>query len=454
MSQIELRRNKAPKLDRRSFLAGSGVCLSLPLLEAMLPTGKTAFAQSATPTRMLTFFTGNGCHMQTFQPTTAGDHTADGSFRGASSLAPLKDLWQDVTTIKGLNNDPMRGQTGDHGKGSGAFMTCDTVQKNTISSRITMDVVAANSIGSQTRFSNLHLGLDKAGTGFPDNGFSAAYMGNISWINPNTPVPKEVSPQNLFNKLFGGTLPTTSTTPTGTVDTRSVVDRSVLDAVLADVNRLQNKLGTTDKEKLQGYLEGVRDLEKQLAANSAPIVVTASCKKPTIGANGNFVTNSRLMNDLMVMAFTCDLTRIISYMFSNGLTGRAYSNLGISGGHHSISHHGSSQSNYTMLKKIDTYHMEELADLCKKLKAQKDVQGKSLLDSTIVFYSSEIADGNSHSHYNLPVVLVGKGNGVVKSGRHMNIAATNMANLYLTMMKAVGANVNSFTNSTGALSLV
>ena len=368
MSQIELKRNKAPKLDRRSFLAGSGVCLSLPLLEAMLPTGKTAFAQSATPTRLLTFFTGNGCHMQTFQPTTAGAHTADGGFRGASSLAPLKDLWQDVTTIKGLNNDPMAGQTGDHGKGSGAFMTCGTVQKNTISSRITMDVVAANSIGSQTRFSNLHLGLDAAGGGFPDNGYSGAYLGNISWINPTTPVPKEVNPQNLFNKLFGGNLPTT---PPGTVDTSGAVEKSVIDAVLADVKRLEGKLGTTDKEKLQGYLNGVRDLEKQLNANTTPTVQPTACKKPTIGGNGNFATNSRLMNDLMVMAFTCDLTRIISYMFSNGLNGRVYSNIGVSGGHHDISHHGSQQSNYDKLKQIDIYHMGELADLCKNLRHKK-----------------------------------------------------------------------------------
>lgn len=447
MSQITFRRNKAPKLGRRSFLAGSGACLSLPLLEAMLPMGKTAFAADATPGRMLTFFTGNGCHMQTFTPGSTGDFSS--GFRGATTLDPLRDIWQDVTTIKGLHNDPMRGQTGDHGKGSGAFMTCAEVAKNVISSHTTMDVIAARQIANQTRFSNLHIGIDRAGTGFPDNGFSAAYLGNISWENSSTPVPKETDPQRLFNRIFGGDLPEMP----GGVDTAAAVNKSVIDAVLGDVNRLESKLGVTDREKLQGYLNGIRELEMQLGDTSQTEAPPSACAKPNIGSNGDFVRNSRLMNDLMVMAFTCDLTRVISYMFSNGLNGRVYSNLGIGGGHHNISHHGGRESNYAELRKIDRYHMEELADLCKKLKAQTDVQGKSLLDSCIVYYSSEIADGNSHSHYNLPIVLVGKGNGNIRPGRHIDLGNNRLSNLYLTMMQHVGANVNSFGDSSGPLNL-
>ena len=448
MSQIELRRNKAPKLGRRSFLAGAVVCLSLPLLEAMLPGGKTAFAQSATPGRMLIFFTGNGCHMQTFTPGSVGDFSE--SFRGATSLNPLRDLWADVTTIKGLHNDPMRGQTGDHGKGSGAFMTCAAVEKNRISSHTTMDVIAAREIANQTKFANLHLGLEQVGSGFPDNGYSAAYMGNISWENASTPVPKEIDPQRLFNRIFGGDLPATQ--PGTGSNTLVAVNKSIIDAVLADVNRLHGKLGVTDREKLQGYVDGVRELEKKIGdPGQAP--VSSACTKPNIGANGNFARNSRLMNDLMVMAFTCDLTRVISYAFSNGMSGRVYSNLGIGGGHHNISHHGGRESNYVELRAIDKYHMEEFADLCKKLKAQVDVQGQSLLDSCMVLYSSEIADGNTHSHYDLPVVLVGKGNGKIRPGRHINTNSGKMADLFVAMMQHVGANVNSFGNSTGPLNL-
>lgn len=446
MSQIELRRNKAPRLNRRSFLAGAGVCLSLPLLEAMLPGGKTAFAQSFTPGRMLIFFTGNGCHMQTFTPGSAGAFT-DG-FRGATSLNPLRDIWTDVTTIKGLHNDPMRGQTGDHGKGSGAFMTCAAVEKNRISSHTTMDVIAARQIASQTKFANLHLGLEQVGSGFPDNGYSAAYMGNISWENATTPVPKEIDPQRLFNRIFGGDLPTNP----GGVDP-ATINRSVLDAILADVNRLERKLGVNDREKLQGYVSGVRELEKKIGGSGQGGQASSACAKPNIGSNGNYARNSRLMNDLMVMAFTCDLTRVISYAFSNGMSGRVYSNLGIGGGHHNISHHGGRESNYVELRAIDTYHMEEFADLCKKLKAQVDVQGQSLLDSCMVLYSSEIADGNTHSHYDLPVVLVGKGNGKIRTGRHLTTSSGKMADLFVAMMQHVGANVDSFGNSTAPLNL-
>lgn len=447
MTQIELRRNKAPKLNRRSFLAGSGVCMSLPLLEAMLPAGKTVFAQDATPGRMLVFFTGNGCHMQTFQPSQAGNF--NGNFGTATSLNPLRDIAGDITTIKGLHNDPMMGETGDHGKGSGAFMTCARVAKNRIESATTMDVIAARQIASQTRIQNLHLGIDRVGTGFPDNGYSAAYMGNISWENGATPSARENDPQRLFNRLFSGDLPNNS----GGVDTSGAVNQSVIDAVLADVNRLQNKLGIADREKLQGYLDGVRALERQLSANQPDIVEGSACEKPNIGSNGDFARNSRLFNELMVMAFTCDLTRVISYVFSNGLNGRRYGNLGISQGHHDISHHGNNQGNFDLLKKIDTYHMEEYAHLCKRLKETTDIQGKSLLDSCMVLYSSEIADGNSHSHYNLPIVLAGKGNGRVRSGRHINTNSGRIADLFVAMMQHVGANVNSFGNSNGPLNL-
>lgn len=447
MTQIELRRNKAPKLNRRSFLAGSGVCMSLPLLEAMLPTGKTAFAQDATPGRMLVMFTGNGCHMQAFTPSRAGDF--NGNFGTATSLNPLRDIAGDITTIKGLHNDPMAGQAGDHGKGSGAFMTCAEVAKNRIASATTMDVIAARQIEGQTRYRNLHLGIDGVGGGFPDNGYSAAYMGNISWEDASTPSPREDNPQRLFNRLFSGDLPENS----GGVDTSAAVNKSVIDAVLGDVNRLENKLGIADKEKLQKYLEGVRELEGRLNFEQPDMVQSSACERPNIGGNGNFDINGKLFNDLMVMAFTCDLTRVISYVFSNGLNGRSYSNLGISKGHHDISHHLGQQGNYDLLKKIDTYHMEQYADLCKKLKASTDIQGKSLLDSCMVLYSSEIADGNTHSHYDLPIVIAGKGNGRVRSGRHINSNSGRIADLFLAMQQHVGANVNSFGNSRGPLDL-
>ena len=441
MKPIELKRTQIPTLGRRSFLAGSGVCMSLPLLEAMLPKGKTAFAQDATPTRMLTMFAGNGCHMETIQQDASAVFA--GNFGSATSLNPLLPLIDDVTTIKGLFNDPMKGQTGDHGKGTAAFLTCAKAEKQRISTNISMDVITANQMGHETPIPLIHMGLDRVGAGFPDNGFPGAYLGNISWQNATTPVPKEIDPQALFNRLLGASLPNKAI--------GANINKSVIDAVLEDANRLQRRLGVADKEKIQSYLDSVHELERQLHLSGQ--MGQGACSTPTLGANGDFVINSRLMNDLMVMAFTCDLTRIISYMFSNGLSGRVYQNLGIRDGHHNIADHGGQLANKEKLREIEVYRIGELADLCQKLKAHTDIQGQSLLDSCIVYYSSEIADGNSHSHYNLPIVLVGKGNGVIRPGRHINVGTSPLANLYLTMMNAVGANVNAFANSSGGLDL-
>lgn len=441
MRPIEFRRRQVAKLSRRSFLAGSGVCISLPLLEAMLPLGKTAFAENATPTRMLTMFTGNGIHMQTFQLNES--QTFNNDFGTATTLNPLLPLIDDVTTIKGLVNNPMGDENRGHGTGSASFLTCAKAERNRIYTSISMDVITANKMGHQTPIPLLHIGLDKAGTGFPSNGWSAAYMGNISWQNPTTPTPKEIDPQQLFNRLFRASPPKNNLN--NNID--ELLNKSVLDAVLDDANRLQRQLGATDKEQVESYLASVRELELRLQLSQT------NCKHPTLGPNGNFVTNSRLMNDLMVMAFTCDLTRIISYMFSNGLSARQYTHLGSAMGHHEASHHAGHSNKIELLRKIDTYHMQELADLCIKLKNHTDIQGQSLLDSCIVYYSSEFADGNSHGHYDLPIVLVGKGNGAIRPGRHINVGRTQLANLYLTMMNAVGANVDSFASSMGGLNL-
>lgn len=441
MPAIEFKKTQTPKLTRRSFLASSSVCMSLPLLEAMLPAGKTAFAENATPTRLLTMFTGNGMYMPQFQPNSLSVLTSD--FANATSLNPLLPLINDVTTIEGLFNNLVGVKNRGHGSGSASFLTCAKAEKFTIRTNISMDVVTANKIGHQTPIPLLHLGLEKASTGFPSNGWSAAYMGNISWQNPTTPTPKEIDPQQLFNRLFHASPPSTNL---GTA-TDKMLNKSIIDAVLDDANRLQSRLGNADREQLQGYLASVRDLEVRLQSTRE------SCTHPTLGPNGNYVINSRLMNDLMVMAFTCDLTRVISYMFSNGLSARQYAHLGSTMGHHEASHHDWHSDKIELLRKIDTYHVQELADLCLKLKNHTDIQGRSLLDSCIVYYSSEFADGGAHGQYNLPVVLVGKGNGAVRSGRHIKLENIELANLYVTMMNAAGANVDSFGNSTGGLTL-
>lgn len=445
-NMIDLKRNRAPKLNRRSFLAGSGIALSLPLLEAMLPIGKTAFAAESSPGRMITVFTGNGIHMQTFTPTQTGS-----TFTLPATLQPFVPVQSDMLVLTGIENAPAKiGGTGDHGKGSGAFLTCAPARKSPtdLFSATSMDQVAAQVIGSATKFPSLELSIDGGGGigGNCDNNYSCAYMRNISWSTPTTPQPSISNARQAFDRLF-------SSLPTGNPQANiSAINKSVIDAVLADVNRLNKQLGTNDREKLQEYLNSIRQLETQLASGGQTQPVGA-CMAPTRPESTlDYRATSRAMNDIMVMAFQCDLTRIATYMLSSGLSGRQYSHLGISSGHHSISHHGGLQSNYDLLQKIDKYHMEEVSYLVQKLKATKDIQGNNLLDSTVVYYSSEISDGNYHNHDNLPILLFGKCNGRFKTGRHIKYTnRPQLASLYLNMLEAVGAPQASFGNSSTKL---
>ncbi len=447
MKRIETKINKAPKLSRRSFLGGTGVCISLPLLEAMLPTGKTAFAQSASPTRMITVFTGNGIHMQTWTPNATGRN-----YTLPETLEPLAPLKNDMLVLTGIENAPAKPNgVGDHGAGSGGFLTCSSVRRSTsdLLAAVSMDQVAAQRIGGATRFASLQLGINAGGGigGNCDNNFSCAYLRNISWSTPKTPMPKISDPRQAFDRLFSDLSDSGSNAE---IQRLATLNKSVIDNVLEDANRLEAQLGSNDRAKLQEYLNSIRELEEQLEMEPS----AGSCNPPVRpGSNLNYQEKSRAMNDIMVMAFQCDQTRIISHMLSNGLSGQRYSHLGIGNGHHSISHHGSRQSNYDQLKKIDKYHMEELSYLAQKLKATTDIQGKSLLDSTVIYYSSEISDGNRHNHDNLPILLIGSANGYFDTGRHIRYSGRPpLANLYTSMLEAVGAPVDRFgDNGTGKL---
>ena len=451
MSKIELRRNKAPKLSRRSFLAGSGVCMSLPLLEAMLPFGKTAFAQNiGSPARMITVFTGNGIHMQTWTPSTTG-----ANYSLPATLQPLAAVKNDMLVLTGIENAPGKPSgAGDHGSGSGAFLTCVQVRRSTsdLYAAVSMDQVAAKKIGGATRFASLELGIDAGGGvgGNCDNNYSCAYLRNISWSSPSTPMPKIDDPRQAFNRLFSD-ISNTGSSNNSQLQKLAALDKSVIDNVLADVNKLNTQLGTTDRQKLQEYLTSIRELETRLSSSTP--TSGGACSVPAMPGTGlSYHAKSRAMNDIMVMAFQCDLTRIVTHMLSKGLSGQQYTHLGISNGHHNISHHASRQSNYDMLKKIDKYHMEELAYLVTKMKATTDVQGKNLLDSSVVYYSSEVSDGNKHNHDNLPVLLIGSCNGYFKTGRHVQFSnKPQLASLYMSMLDAVGAPVSSFGNSTSKL---
>ncbi|MDH3685066.1 MAG: DUF1552 domain-containing protein [Myxococcales bacterium] len=430
-------------LSRRTFLRGTGACIGLPLLDAMIPA--LTRAQPVPTRRLLTYYVPNGIHMPSWTPATAGS-----GFALPPILQPLSAVQNQLLVLTGLANQPAEPDgPGDHAAGTGSFLTCTHVVKTSgtdIRNGISMDQVAAQAIGASTALPSLQLGTDGGGgTGDCDSGYSCAYTRNISWAGPVTPLAKEVSPQGAFDRLFRGA--GLELTPEER-ERRKRLRLSVLDTVIDDANRLQSDLGGADRQKLDEYLTAVRELERRVE----DVDPNETCDATAPGDPTDIRDRSRAMSDVMVKAFECDLTRIISFMLGNAGSNQTYPFLGIGDGHHQISHHQNQPSNFAQLETIDTWEIGEFAYLLEQLAAIQEPDG-SLLDNSLVFFSSEIEDGNSHRHRNLPVLLAGGGGGTVDSGRH--VVYENyppIANLFIAMLNALDVPATTFgDDGTGPL---
>ena len=427
------------RLNRRAFLGGAGAMVSLPLLEAMVPS--KALAQGNSPTRMLCYYVPNGMHMQSWTPATTGS-----DYALSKTLMPLSNVKDDVLVLSNLANRPGQpDQIGDHASGTGSFITATHVKKtegSDIQNNISVDQVAANEIGQQTRFASLELGIEGGGSaGGCDSGYSCAYTRNISWSGPSTPKPKTVDPQVHFDRLFGG-LDANATEQERLK--RQKMNESVLSYVMDDTRKLQSKLGQNDREKLEEYLTSIEELETGL--QRAAMDSADQCLLPDRPAsNLSREAHVLMMTDLMVLAFECDLTRVQTFMLGNAGSYYTYGFLGINEGHHTISHHQSLQSNYDKLEIINEWEMRMFAYLLEQLKLKTDYTGNSILDSSLVFLSSEISDGNRHNHDNMPVVLAGQANGYLNTGRHVRYAQEqSFGDLFVSMLDAVDVQVSNF----------
>jgi len=341
---------------------------------------------------------------------------------------------------------------GDHASGTGAFLTCAHPFKTegaNIQNGISMDQVAANKIGELTRIPSLQLGLEAGGgTGNCDSGYSCAYARNISWASSTQPLPKVTSPGVVFDQIFDGFDPEETSAEKAK---RNKYRSSILDYVLADAKALQAKLGKTDKDKLDQYLTGVYDVEEKIKKSETGPVCTI-IDKP--GEDLGFQEHLAVMHDLMVLALQCDATRVISFMMANAGSNRSYDFIGVTGGHHEISHHQGVQENFDKLTVIDTWEMQQFAALLEAMDAIEETDGRTLLENSSVFLSSEIEDGNSHSHYNMPILLAGTAGGLIKSGRHLSFdGEQSVGKLFLSMLQTVGVTDDTFGDAQGALDL-
>ena len=456
-------------LSRRTMLRGLGVTMALPLLDAMLPTGgvaraavdaaakATGGAAGAFPTRMATIFMPNGVHFRDWTPTGTGkDYTL------SPTLEALKDVKGDFSVLSGLALDNARAKgdgAGDHARSAAAFLTgahpYKTAGRN-IKIGVSMDQVAAKHLGTQTRLPSLELGLDRGAlAGACDSGYACAYSGNISWSSDTTPVPKEVDPASVFDRLFGSA----DERANRENQTRRLKFRkSILDFVADDAKRLNGQLGSGDRHKMDEYQTSIREIEKRIenarslnAEQQRAQAKQPDMPRPAAGIPDDVAEHMTLMWDLLVLAFQADVTRISTLMIAADGSDRSYENIGITEGHHALSHHGGDEEKVEAIKKIDRFHMQQVGYFIKKLKAIKEGDG-TLLDHCMIMAGGGIGDGNRHNHNNLPVILAGGGNGTLTTGRHVQYDRdTPLCNLYVSMLDRMGAKVDRFGDSTGPL---
>jgi hypothetical protein len=449
--------NKA--LARRTFLRGVGATLALPLLDSMVPVRLRAARFGETPIRLGYVYTPNGiigCSDKSPKPFMWTPKTAGANFEFSPTMKVLEPFREYVNVFSGLAQVTGRALgdgPGDHARATATFLTGVHPFKTggaNFKLGISADQIAAKELGKYTQLSSLELGLEPQPlAGNCDSGYTCAYM-SMSWRSDTTPVPAELNPRTVFERLFGDGESTDPAARQARLDEQ----KSVLDYVTGNLSRLRGSVGAGDKRKLDEYLEAVRDIERRIQRAEEQNITTQlpHMERPS-AVPDHYEEYSKLMLDLQVIAWQTDMTRVTSFMMGRDGSNRPYREIGISDGHHSISHHQNDPERVEKLIKIDELHTAMFAYLLKRLKETPDGDG-SLLDHSLVLFGSSLSESNIHTHDDLPIVLAGSANGQVKGNRHLQYPKeTPLNNLLLNMFDHAGVpNIQSFGDSTGRLS--
>ncbi len=326
--------------------------------------------------------------------------------------------------LSGLTLDKARPNgdgAGDHARAMAAFLTGRQPRKThgaDIRVGMSVDQVAAEKVGKATRFASLEIGCEGGkNSGNCDSGYSCAYSANLAWRTESSPVAKEINPRLVFERLFSA-----PGKGDDKAQRRERYKQSILDFVGEDARQLKNRLGSTDRHKLDEYLTGVRAIEQRLVRVEKTARTGRRRRHRPTGVPRDYREHLHLMADMLALAFQADLTRVATFVFANDGSNRSYRDYGVAEGHHDMSHHGGSKDKKAKIQKINQFHIEQFAYLLGKLKAVKEGNG-TLLDNCMIVYGSGISDGNRHNHDELPILLAGKGGGTLKTGRHLRYRA-------------------------------
>lgn len=451
-------KNQSLQVNRRNFLRGLGVCVALPAFESILPVRalgavtqpQIATTASGAPLRMAFLYVPNGVNKKKWKPTGAGSAYQLGP--SLEPLTPYRDDFQIISKLEQKNGWAGPDGAGDHARANASILTGARPKKTAgadIRVGVSVDQVAARQLADVTRFASLELSCDGVRkSGSCDSGYSCAYQFNLSWRSENTPVAPESNPRLVFERLFGAGK---AGERQRNFDMRLAQQRSILDFVMDDAKSLQRQLGQNDQQKLDEYLTGVREIEARIQKAEKFRHLPDPNSDAPAGIPSNYQEHIRIMADMMVLAFQTDSTRVATFLLAHDGSNRSFKDIGVSDGHHNLSHHQNNPETLEKIAKIDTFYAAQFAYFLKRMRETKDRDGKPLLDNSMVVYCSGLGDGNAHSHNDLPVILAGRGGGAFHPGRHVDPSGNvPMNNLYVTMLNNLGVKVDSFGDSNGA----
>ena len=431
-------------LSRRTLLRGAGVSLALPWLEVM----HAAPEKAKPPVRMAAMYMPNGVHQQMWTPEGEGR-----DFKLSPTLSSLEDLKSQLVVMTNLWNQDSKGGDGHYVKISG-FLTCTTITKtlgvDINCNGVSMDQIAARTAGKQTPLASMELGIAPVTTGVDKNvGYTRVYGSHIAWSGPTTPLAREINPRLVFERLFKASGPQGSS---------AKQDILLLDRVLEDSKQLRTQLGAADRQRLDEYLSGVRSLEDRLDRATRPQQSKWKLRAPfdpnlkPEGIPKEYAEHVRLMMDMIALGFQTDTTRVATFMFGNEVSNQSFSFVeGVSGAHHSLSHHQNEADKMRQYQLINCWHIAQYGYLLRKLRAMKEGES-TVLDNSMVLFGAGIRDGNKHDPHNLPLVMAGRAGGRIDAGRHLVYTADSpLSNLYVSMLDAFGTPVERFADSTGPL---
>jgi hypothetical protein len=430
-------------LSRRTLLRGVGTALALPLLDSMVPALRAQAATAANPQRRFgAIFVPLGERPGYWTPKTVGDN-----FEFSDILKPLEPYRKSLTVLSELC-DPLDG----HAVTVAAWLS-GSIPKKTIAedvhNGITIDQVIAKKIGQDNVFPSLELATEDF-TGYIggcDPAYSCAYMNTLSWKTATEPLPMEINPRVVFERLFGRP---------GTAEQRAAqmrTDASVLDSLKDEVTDLEAGLGPKDRTRLNDYLENVREIEQRIQRAEKQSATDVRVPDAPIGIPDSFEEHVALQFDLLALAYEADLTRVFTFMMSRDASQRVYPNIGITEPHHSMSHHGNDPTKIANLVKLNTYHVQLFSKFLDKLSKTPDGDG-SLLDHSLILYGSGMSESNTHSRLDAPTLLCGNLGGTVKGNRHIKTPKeTPLANMMVDIGQKFGVQMETFGASTGRVEI-